>query len=225
MSTVRTPGGIGVPMLRKEDPELIVGKGCFVDDIRSPGMLHLAFVRSTHAHADIHSIDSAAALAVPGVVAVFTADDLVFAAGVPCASDPTGDARKPERMPLSSGRVRMVGEAVAVVAAESRYAAADGAAAVVVDYDLLPAVIDAEQASRPGAPQLHEIAPGNLCCTLAAETPGFADAVAGAAVVVRQRMIISGSQRCRWRPAASSRRSIPPTTRSRSPPRPRHRTS
>jgi len=189
MSAVRTPGGIGVAMLRKEDAELIVGKGRFVDDIQLPGLLHLVFVRSPHAHADISSIDIAAALAVPGVVAAFTADDLVFQAGVPCGSDPTGDAKKPERMPLSSGRVRMVGEPVAVVVAESRYAAADGAAAVVVDYDILPAVTDAEQASLPGAPQLHEIAPGNLCCTLAAETPGFDEAVAGAAVVVRQRIV------------------------------------
>ena len=189
MSAVRTPGGIGVAILRKEDPELIVGKGRFVDDIQLPGLLHLAFVRSPHAHADIRSIDSVAALAVPGVVGVFTADDLVFEAGVPCASNPTGDAKQPVRLPLSSGRVRMVGEPVAVVAAESRYAAADGAAAVVVDYDILPAVTNAEQASLPGAPQLHEIAPGNLCCTLAAETPGFAEAVAGADVVVRQRIV------------------------------------
>ena len=189
MSAVRTPGGIGVPIRRKEDPELIVGNGRFVDDIRLPGMLHLAFVRSPHAHADIRSIDTAAALAVPGVVGVFTAGDLAFASGVPCASNPTGDAKQPLRLPLSSDRVRMVGEPVAVVAAESRYAAADGAAAVQVDYDPLPTVVGAEQAAQPGAPQLHEIAPGNICCTLAAETPGFAESVAGAAVVVRQRIV------------------------------------
>ena len=190
MSAIQTtPGGIGSSVKRKEDPELIVGRGRYVDDIRMPGMLHLAFVRSPHAHADIVGIDTAAALAVLGVVGVFTAADLPFQGGVPCASNPTGDAKQPLRPPLAVGRVRMVGEPVAVVAAESRYAAADGAAAVLVDYRQLPAVAGCVEAAAPGAPQLHEIAPGNLCCTLAAETPGFAEAVAGAEVVVRQRIV------------------------------------
>ena len=107
MSAVRTPGGIGVAIRGKEDPELIAGRGRFVDDIQLPGLLHLVSVRSPHAHADITAIDTGAALAVPGVVAVFTADDA--AAAVPCASNPTGDAKQPLRMPLSAGRGRRRG--------------------------------------------------------------------------------------------------------------------
>ena len=181
--------GIGQAVLRKEDAEHITGQSRFVDDIALPGMLHLAFVRSTHGHANLGTVDIDRALEVPGVVAVFTADDLEFQGGVPCGSNPTGDAKQPLRPPLARGRVRMVGEAVAVVAAETRYAAADGAAAVEVDYDPLPVVTSAEEALGENAPQLHDDAPGNLCCTIAYVTPGFADAIAGAGTVVEQRIL------------------------------------
>src|SRR5439155_1419747 len=83
-----------------------------------PGMLHLAFVRSQVAHGKLGKVDAAAALQVPGVVAVYTADDLEFQAGVPCGSNPTGDAVQPERWPLARGKVRHVGEPIAVVVAE-----------------------------------------------------------------------------------------------------------
>jgi len=185
----RIERGIGAPMLRKEDAELITGQGRFVDDIRLPGMLHIAFVRSPLAHATIGAIDTKRALAVPGVQAVFTADDLPFAAGVPCASNPTGDARQPERPVLAKGKVRMLGEPVAVVVADSRAAAADGVEAVEVDYEPLPAVVDAEQALAPDAVLLHEDAPGNLCCSIPYETEGFEDAVKDADVVIRQRIV------------------------------------
>ncbi len=186
---VRAERGIGAPMLRKEDAELITGQARFVDDISLPGMLHLAFVRSQQAHATITSIDTKSALAIPGVEAVFTADDLPFAAGVPCASNPTGDAKQPPRPVLAQGKVRMVGEPIAIVAAGSRAAAEDGVAAVQVDYEPLPVVVDAEQALDPGAPQLHDEAPGNLCCTIPYETEGFDEAVKDADVVVRQRIV------------------------------------
>jgi aerobic carbon-monoxide dehydrogenase large subunit len=185
----RVERGIGAAMHRKEDAELITGQGRFVDDIRMPGMLYLAFVRSPHAHATIGAIDSDRARAIPGVRAVFTADDLSFEGGVPCASNPTGDARQPLRPILAQGKVRMLGEPVAVVAAESRSAAADAAEAVQVDYEPLPAVVDAEQALADGAPLLHEDAPGNLCCTIPYETGGFEDAVKDADVVVSQRIL------------------------------------
>jgi carbon-monoxide dehydrogenase large subunit len=181
--------GIGTATLRKEDPELITGAGRFVDDIKLPGMLHLAFVRSTVAHGKLGSVDAQAALQVPGVRAVYTADDLDFAAGVPCGSNPTGDAKQPPRWPLARGTVRMVGEPIAVVVAEDRYAAADGAAAVEVDITPLPVVTNAEEARRDGAPQLHDEAPGNLCCTIAHTTDGFDAAVSGAAVTVQQRIV------------------------------------
>jgi aerobic carbon-monoxide dehydrogenase large subunit len=185
----RIERGIGAPMLRKEDAELITGQGRFVDDIRLPGMLHIAFVRSPLAHATIGAIDTKRALAVPGVQAVFTADDLPFAAGVPCASNPTGDAHQPERPVLAKGRVRMLGEPVAVVVADSRGAAADGVEAVAVDYEPLPAVVDAEQALAQDAVLLHDDAPGNLCCSIPYETEGFEDAVKDAEVVIRQRIV------------------------------------
>ncbi len=181
--------GIGTSTLRKEDAELIAGQGRFVDDIRLPGMLYLAFVRSPVAHATLGAIDAARAREIPGVIAVLSAEDLHFEGGVPCGSNPTGDARQPTRWPLARNRVRMVGEPVAVVAAETRHAAADGAAAVEVEYDQLPVVVGSEEAVREGAPQLHEEAPGNLCCSIRYATDRFDDAVAGAEVVVRQRVV------------------------------------
>jgi len=181
--------GIGVAALRKEDAEHLTGEARFVDDIAFPGMLHLAFARSTHGHANLGAIDVSPAFEVPGVVAVFTAADLQFHGGVPCGSNPTGDAKQPPRPILATGKVRMVGEPVAIVAAETKYAAADGAAAVVVDYDPLPVVTGVEEAIAEGAPQLHEEAPGNLCCTLVSDTGGFDEAVAGAEVVIKQRLV------------------------------------
>jgi carbon-monoxide dehydrogenase large subunit len=185
----RAERGIGAPMLRKEDAELITGQGRFVDDIRLPGMLYMAFVRSPLAHATIGAMDAKRALAVPGVQAVFTAEDLPFAAGVPCGSNPTGDARLPERPVLAKGKVRMLGEPVAVVVADSRNAAADGVEAVEIDYEPLPTVVDAEQALADDAPLLHDDAPGNLCCSIPYETEGFEDAVKDADVVVKQRIL------------------------------------
>jgi carbon-monoxide dehydrogenase large subunit len=181
--------GIGASVLRKEDAEHITGQARFVDDIVLPGQLHLAFVRSTHGHATLGAIDTAAALELPGVVAVLTADDLEFQGGVPCGSNPTGDAKQPPRPILAQGKVRMVGEPIAVVAAETSYAAADGAAAVQVDYEQLPVVTGVEAAVADGAPQLHDEAPGNLCCSIVYETDGFDQAVAGAEVVVEQRIV------------------------------------
>src|SRR5213080_3842494 len=184
-----TERGIGTSTLRKEDAKLLVGQGRYVDDIRLPGMQYLAFVRSPFGHAKIMSIDTKRALALPGVTAVFTYDDLGFQAGIPCGSNPTGDAKQPERPVLARDRVRMLGEPVAVVVAESRYAAADGAEAVDVEYDPLPVVVDVEAAAKEGAPQLHDDAPGNLCCTIAYATEGFDEAVAGADVVIKQRIV------------------------------------
>jgi aerobic carbon-monoxide dehydrogenase large subunit len=181
--------GIGESVLRKEDAEHITGQARFVDDIALPGLLHIAFVRSTHAHANLGAIDTKAALATPGVVAVLTADDLEFQGGVPCGSNPTGDAKQPPRPILAKGKVRMVGEPIAVVVGETKYAAADGAAAVTVDYDPLPVVTGVEDAVKDGASQLHDEAPGNLCCAIAYDTGGFDQAVAGAEVVIEQRIV------------------------------------
>jgi len=119
-----TPGSIlGHAVRRREDPRLITGAGRYVDDIQQARCLHLAFVRSTLAHASIRSVDSAAAAAAPGVVAVFTAADLRLPARVGFQMVPEVFARPP----LAEGRVRFVGEPVALVVAESAQAAADAA--------------------------------------------------------------------------------------------------
>jgi carbon-monoxide dehydrogenase large subunit len=119
---------------------------------------------------------------MPGVLKVLTYATLGLEGGVPCASNPTGDAKQPKRPILADGKVRMVGEPVALVVAESQATARDAADRIVVEYDPLPVVIDAENAGKPGAPQLHDDAPGNHCCTIAHKTEGF-DAVFDAAPV------------------------------------------
>lgn len=176
----------GTPIKRREDPKLITGNGEFIDDIHLPGMLHMQFVRSPHAHARIESIDTAAALAMPGVVAVITGED---AAGFAPPFPPNGGYRQPPRFLLARDKVRKVGEAVAVVVADDLYLAADAAAAVLVEYDTLPAVTDPEAAMEPGAPQLWDDFPGNAVVREAPFGSGNVDeAFAGADVVVRQRM-------------------------------------
>ncbi len=150
---------------RVEDNALIRGVGRFVDDIALPGMLHAAFVRSPHAHATITSIDTSLAVAMPGVHAVLTLDDLA-----PHLTDtrlvvamPSPSYRLDLHRPvLASTEVVHVGEAVALVIAESRYLAEDAATAVMVEYDPLPAVADCVAALDPGAPTAHRDAPSNL---------------------------------------------------------------
>ena len=112
-------GVLGVATLRKEDPPLLTGESRFVDDLDLPGALHMRVVRSPIAHARIVSIDTAAAAAMPGVVAVLTGADLVydFAAPLPCAWPVTDDMKLPEHWPLTRDEVRFVGDGVAVVVA------------------------------------------------------------------------------------------------------------
>ena len=142
-------GYVGRSMRRKEDPPLITGQGLYTDDISLAGMLYTAFVRSTEAHARIASIDASAALGRPGIHAVFTAEDLGLAAGMPMAWVPPGvEVKTPEHWPLARGEVKHVGQAVAVVFGEDKYAVVDAAAAVVVSYEPLPVVVDPEAALK-----------------------------------------------------------------------------
>jgi carbon-monoxide dehydrogenase large subunit len=149
-------------MKRVEDPRFIQGKGKYVANLQIPGMLHAAIVRSPHAHAKINSIDTSAALAMPGVVGVYTGADLAAdgVGGLPCGFNPPGIKTAPHPV-LAIGKVRHVGDGVAVVIAENRYAAQDAADAVQVDYTPLPAVVDAKKAVDPSAPQLHDEIPNN----------------------------------------------------------------
>jgi carbon-monoxide dehydrogenase large subunit len=196
-------GGIGQSVLRKEDAEFITGQGRYIDDLKLPGMLHAAFVRSPFGAAKVGSIDASAAKAMDGVVAVLTAGDLGISGGVPCGSNPTGDTRQPRHPILAEGQVRYQGEPVAMVIARDRYTARDAADAVMVDYDPLPVVTDARAALADGAPRVHDEYPDNLCCTLKHETDGFEAAMAGAA-----RRVTSSNMNQRLTPIAMETRGV-----------------
>jgi carbon-monoxide dehydrogenase large subunit len=179
----RVPGSLlGNAVRRVEDPELVRGRGTFVDNLRVDGVLHLAFARSPHPHAEVTRIDPTEALRSDGVVAVFTAADL----GLPRYDPFFGVNDVCKRPPLAEGRVRFVGEPVAVVVAESATAAADAVALVDVDYEPLDSVVDPEAALVPGAPlQFEEL--GSNVATSEGDDPS-ADPLAGADVVVRARI-------------------------------------
>jgi len=148
---------LGKARLRKEDARLITGQTNWTDNIRLPGMLHMAFVRSPFAHAKITGVDLSAARRMPGVVAAFSAADFGAEQGsLPCAWPVTEDIVIPAHPPMAVDEVRYVGEAVAVVVARDRYAAADAAAAVDVDYEPLPPVLDMREALKDGSPKVHE---------------------------------------------------------------------
>ncbi len=181
----------GASVKRTEDPRFITGTGRYTDDVKLPGMLHASFVRSPHGHAAIRGVDVAAALRVPGVVAAFTGKDLAQGGVNPL---PCGwllpDIKIPGYPVLAAAKVHFVGQPVAVVIGDSPYAAKDGADAVMVEYDVLPAVASAERALEPGAPQLHENAPGNVTFRWALGTKDETDAaLRSAAKVVRQRLV------------------------------------
>ncbi|GGE89886.1 xanthine dehydrogenase family protein molybdopterin-binding subunit [Stappia taiwanensis] len=160
--------GIGARVTRREDKRFVTGKGRYTDDMTVPGMAHAAFVRSPHAHAKVTSLDASAARAMPGVEAVLTSEELV-ADGVGnliCGWMIHSKDGSPMKMgawrALEGDTVRHVGQAVAVVVADTPARARDAADAVVVEYEPLDAVVDALDALKPGAPQLHPEAEGNL---------------------------------------------------------------
>jgi aerobic carbon-monoxide dehydrogenase large subunit len=199
--------GSGQTVRRIEDPALVTGRGSFTDDLHRDGQLHMVFVRSPYAHARILSIDIAAALAVPGVVAVYTGAELVAAGVQPLAGPPPILKRpagqppaSPVRRALAHDVARYVGEAVAAVVAESRQAAIDGAEAVFVDYEDLPAVTDPVAAMAPGAPALCPQAPDNIVAEMrsgdaAATDTAFAAATHVVAIdLVNQRLAPSAME-------------------------------
>jgi carbon-monoxide dehydrogenase large subunit len=157
---------IGTPVHRLEDKPLLTGSGRFVDDIAMPGLLHAVFVRSPHAHALIRGIDTRAAAALPGVHAVLTIEDLGAVLTRRRMSRPSPSGAALDRswpFVLADGEVSFVGEAVALVIAESRYAAEDAAALVEVDYEVLPAAADLRRAAEPDAPVIRrELASNRL---------------------------------------------------------------
>jgi aerobic carbon-monoxide dehydrogenase large subunit len=147
---------VGQALRRKEDPRMITGQGRYVDDIVLNGMLYMAVVRSTEAHARIVSIDTSGAEAIPGVH-VFTGADLDLEAPLPMAWVPPGvEIKSPEHWPLARDAVKYVGQGVAVVVGEDKYGVVDAAEQVFVDYDPLPVVVDPEAALQDGSALVHE---------------------------------------------------------------------
>jgi carbon-monoxide dehydrogenase large subunit len=162
-------GGIGVAVRRKEDARFLTGRGTYTDDINRPGQLHAYILRSPHAHAEIGGIDAAKAKQAAGVVAVFTGADLAAdnVGGLPCGwliKNKDGSPMvEPPHPVLAQGRVRHVGDPLAVVIAESRNQAKDAAELISVRYNELPAVINAADALKPGRPQIWDAAKSNIC--------------------------------------------------------------
>ncbi len=194
MTTTAAPTRqIGRPLTRNEDPRLLTGRALFVGDVDLPGMLHAAFLRSPHAHAEMVSVDTAAARARPGVVAVITAEDLgaYWQPGpllVPPPPIPGMVFNQRTQVPLAKGKVRHVGEPVAMVVAESRYVAEDAVGDVAVEWRVLPAVgADLAATLAPDAPRVHEDVPGNLAADVTQRKGDYAAARAHAAHVIRRR--------------------------------------
>ncbi|HET9921652.1 MAG TPA: aerobic carbon-monoxide dehydrogenase large subunit [Ktedonobacteraceae bacterium] len=157
----------GAPVQRTEDPRLLRGKGMFVDDIELPEMLHAAVLRSPHARARILAIDTSAARELPGVYAVYTAADLGDLLEPSPLLVPHQALTQPRtQLPLASQEVRYVGEAVALVVADSRYSAEDALDLIEVEYEPLPVVHNLEVAAAPDAPLVHEGVPDNVAAHL-----------------------------------------------------------
>lgn len=170
MQEAPAPGYAGTRVPRVEDGRLLTGHGSFVDDISRPGMLHACFVRSPFAHARINGIDTTAALALPGVHAVFTAADLnadVKEAWHAVAGRDVADTPRP---PLAERDAKFVGDPVALVVAESRYVAEDAIELVDIDYEPLPAITDFTRAQSSDV-LVHESYPDNVAGGLAGAPP------------------------------------------------------
>ena len=168
--------GGGLP--RKEDPNLVTGRANWTDNIKLPGMLHIALLRSPFAHAKITNLDVSAALDQPGVVAAFTGEDLAeeWPGGVPCAATVTEDQNTPFQGPIVQDEVNYMGDVVAVVVATDRYKAQDALEFIEVDYEPLDVVMEMESALEDDAPLVHEDLGTNMCFKWKAEA-GEVDSV------------------------------------------------
>jgi carbon-monoxide dehydrogenase large subunit len=189
---------VGRARLRKEDARLLTGRTTWTENIALPGMLHMAILRSPHAHAKITRVDTSAALGEPNVIAAFSGADVAERQGsMPCVWPATtnDDIIVPNYPPLAVGEVRHVGEPVAVVVARDRASAVDALEAIDVDYDPLPVVLDLEAALAAGAPLVHADAGTNKCYSwvfdsAAAGAGGdVATAESEAEVVIRRRYV------------------------------------
>jgi carbon-monoxide dehydrogenase large subunit len=196
--THSAPTGFGQPVRRTEDSRLLTGGGRYSDDVNLPGQAYACFVRSPHAHAKVGRIETTAALATPGVIAVLTGRDAAADGVGPLTHRPMPSSRYEKIIrdgdlafhaphpPMPADRVRFVGEIVAMVVAETQAAARDGAERVSVEWEPLPAAPASLDAAAPGAPLLYEGSPSNVCVDTRAGDSSAADATfARAAHVVR----------------------------------------
>jgi carbon-monoxide dehydrogenase large subunit len=173
--TSTTNGFIGKSIKRVEDKRFTTGHGQYTDDIVLPHQTYAAFVRSQYAHAKILSVDTSAAKAMSGVVAIYTGADVAAVNGVPCGwqvNFKNGNAMKEPKHPLLvADKARHVGDAIAIVIAESKEEAVDAAQAVNAEYEELPCVVDAFKATQAGAPLVHDDVPNNMCYDWALGNP------------------------------------------------------
>ena len=179
---------VGQRVKRTEDPRLIKGLAHYVDDIRLPDTLHVAFLRSMYAHARLGAIDTSEALKMPGVVAIYTGRDLGEKIGpVPCAGA-LPDLKAPDHRPLASDHVYFVGHPIAAVVATDRYVARDAVDQIMVDYEELPVVVDPEEAAQGGA-VVHEKFGDNIAYKLTAGEGDIEAALASADRVIKQKIV------------------------------------
>ncbi len=180
----------GSGIKRREDPRLVTGRGTYTDDVKLPGLVYLAILRSTHAHARLKRVDTRRASKAPGVLAVYTGADLRDRVNaVPCAWNVPGcDLKVPPHPLLAADRVRYVGDGVAMVVGETRAAARDAIDLIDVDYEPLDAVVDPERATAKSAPRLHPEVPGNVAFTWKVAGGDAARAFAEAPVTVSLRI-------------------------------------
>jgi aerobic carbon-monoxide dehydrogenase large subunit len=189
--------GIGASVKRSEDIRFITGKGHYVDDINRPGQAHAFFLRSPHAHATLNSIDLSAARKAPGVVAIFTGEDIAAdkVGGLICGwmiHSKDGSPMKAGAHPaLAQGKVRYVGDHVAVVIADTYAQAKDAAEKIVVDYGVLPAAFDTATTAKPGAPQVHDVAPNNTVYNWHIGDKGATDAAFASAAHVAKLDLVN----------------------------------
>jgi carbon-monoxide dehydrogenase large subunit len=182
-----TPKLVGTRIKRREDRRLLTGQGAYVDDHHPPGLLYAAFLRSPHAHARIARLDASAAQALPEVIAVITGEDLMSVVKPVRALSKMADYRVTSLPPLAVGKVRYMGEAVAVVVANSRYLAEDALERIVVEYEPLPVVSEIEAATAAGTAVLHDEAGSNLLLTREFARGDADTAIAKADLRVRER--------------------------------------
>lgn len=202
--------GIGQPVPRTEDPYLLRGEGRYTDDLNQPNQAYAVMVRSGYAHGVVRGIDTAAALEMPGVLAIYTGADLAKGGfgTIKCMMPATGRDGKPMRQPawpaLTTDKVRYVGDAVALVVAESIAEAREAAEAVEVDIESLPAVTDSAEALKPDAPLLYDDVPGNLAVDYHyGDTDKVADAFKKAAHVTTLPLVNNRIVVCPMEPRAA----------------------